>query len=223
MIFTPPTAGAASSTNPSWQFDELILALDLYLTWRPKQPPAGHPDLVALSDTLQRLPVHPSDARADDFRNVNSVRRKLGDFTAPDPEYEGKGTKGGEGVHLVWAEFAADPEALAAAVELITASVDALPYRLQTTTRPKPSRAVSCSVSTVSASAIPGSFGSGRPMRSRATAASPVRCAASTSTRGTANSARASWRRTTRCRSQLVPCTSHEPRISRCSVRIATG
>lgn len=112
-----------SQTNPDWQFDELILALDLYLRWRPKQPPADHPDLAALSDILQLLPIHPAGARADTFRNANSVRRKLGDFTAPDPSYTGTSTRGGEGVHLVWGEFADDPEALAAAVERIAATV----------------------------------------------------------------------------------------------------
>jgi 5-methylcytosine-specific restriction enzyme A len=113
-----------SPSNPDWQFDELILALDLYLRWRPRQPPSGHPDLVALSALLRRLPIHPPDARAESFRNVNSVRRKLGDFTDPDPEYTGKPTKGGEGVHLVWARFADEPNDLTAAVTRITATGD---------------------------------------------------------------------------------------------------
>lgn len=112
----------AAQSNPDWTFDELILALSLYLRWRPSQPPAGHDDLVALSDLLQRLPIHPLDARAEDFRNANSVRRKLGDYTAPDPTYAGRGTKGGSGVHLVWNQFAEDPLALSAAVARITAS-----------------------------------------------------------------------------------------------------
>lgn len=120
----PVAAPAPAQGNPDWTFDELILALDLYLQWRPSQPPAGHPDLVGLSDLLQRLPIHPQDARAEDFRNANSVRRKLGDYTAPDPGYTGKGTKGGSGVHLVWGQFADDPAALSAAVERITASAD---------------------------------------------------------------------------------------------------
>lgn len=113
-----------SRTNPDWEFDELILALDLYLRWRPRQPPSGHPDLQTLSDLLTRLPIHPEDTRADSFRNANSVRRKLGDYTDPDPAYTGKPTKGGEGVHLVWAQFADDPDALAAAVEAITAAAE---------------------------------------------------------------------------------------------------
>lgn len=52
-----------SQISPAWQFDELILALELYLRWRPKQPPADHPDLEALSSTLRRLPIHPPDVR----------------------------------------------------------------------------------------------------------------------------------------------------------------
>jgi 5-methylcytosine-specific restriction protein A len=116
--------GLAASSNPDWQFDELILALDLYLRWRPQQPPSDHPDLVALSKVLQLLPVHPMDARAESFRNANSVRRKLGDFTAPDPDYTGRPTKGGDGVHLVWRQFADDPEALEAAVQRITAAAN---------------------------------------------------------------------------------------------------
>jgi 5-methylcytosine-specific restriction protein A len=110
--------------NPDWEFDELVLALDLYLRWRPKQPPARHADLQALSDLLHRLPIHPESVRGEDFRNLNSVRRKLGDFTAPDPDYVGAATKGGEGVHLVWERFADDPEGLAEAVARITAAAN---------------------------------------------------------------------------------------------------
>ena len=117
-------ASGAPRSNPDWAFDELILALDLYLRWRPKQPPAGHPDLQALSDLLLRLPIHSEGERGPDFRNVNSVRRKLGDFTAPDPNYTGAATKGGGGVHLVWERFADDPEGLAEAVARITATAN---------------------------------------------------------------------------------------------------
>jgi 5-methylcytosine-specific restriction protein A len=123
-VLTNPRRARLSRTaprrNPEWAFDELILALDLYLRWRPKQPPAGHPDLHGLSDLLHQLPVHPEDSRGEDFRNLNSVRRKLGDFTAPDPDYSGAATKGGAGVHVVWERFAEDPDGLAEAVARIT-------------------------------------------------------------------------------------------------------
>jgi 5-methylcytosine-specific restriction protein A len=127
VLTDPRRARLATGTarrNPDWEFDELILALDLYLRWRPKQPPAEHADLEALSDLLHRLPIHSADARGDDFRNSNGVRRKLGDFTAPDPDYNGAATKGGEGVHRVWDRFADDSDGLAAAVARITAAAN---------------------------------------------------------------------------------------------------
>jgi 5-methylcytosine-specific restriction protein A len=117
---------APAPGNPDWTFDELILALELYMKWRPRQPPLSHTDLHDLSEVLRRLPLHPAEVRAEKFRSAGSVRRKLGDFKDPDPDYTGKRTKGGQGVHLVWAQFADDPEALAAAVERITASADGL-------------------------------------------------------------------------------------------------
>jgi 5-methylcytosine-specific restriction protein A len=113
-------------TNPDWTFDELILALDLYLKWRPRQPPVDHRDLRELSGLLRRLPLHLAEARGEAFRSANSVRRKLGDYADPDPSYAGKGTKGGQGVHRVWGRFADDPEALATAVKRIRASADGL-------------------------------------------------------------------------------------------------
>jgi 5-methylcytosine-specific restriction protein A len=82
-------------TNRDWTFDELILALDLYLKWRPRQPPVDHRDLRELSRLLRRLPLHLAEARGEAFRSANSVRRKLGDYADPDPSYAGKGTKGG--------------------------------------------------------------------------------------------------------------------------------
>ena len=112
--------------NPDWAFDELILALELYLRWRPRQPPISHPQLHALSDLLRRLPLHPAEVRGERFRSPGSVRRKLGDYADPDPGHTGKPTKGGQGVHLVWAQFAGDRAALAAAVERITANADGL-------------------------------------------------------------------------------------------------
>lgn len=118
-------AGATVGQSPAWEPDELILALDLYLRWRPKQPPSGHDDLAALSNLLRRLPIHSPALLPDDFRSVGSVRRKLGDYKAADPEYTGQPTKGGAGVHAVWTEYADAPDALAAAVAVITSAADA--------------------------------------------------------------------------------------------------
>lgn len=119
----------APGRNPPWEYDELILALDLYL--RRGQPPTSDPDVVALSDLLNRLPIHTERPDRERFRNPNGVHMKLGNFKAPDPSYEGRGlSAGGRGVYEVWARFATDPGGLTAAVTRIRAAAadgDGLP------------------------------------------------------------------------------------------------
>jgi 5-methylcytosine-specific restriction protein A len=106
--------------NPDWTRDELILALDLYFRHGRKQLDARHPDVVALSATLSRLPVHGQELRAAAFRNPNGVAMKLGNFTAVDPSYDGQGLeRGGRLERTVWADFAEAPSQLKAAAEAI--------------------------------------------------------------------------------------------------------
>ena len=47
-----------TTRNPPWEYDELILALDLYL--RRGQPSVADPEVIALSQLLNRLPIHES-------------------------------------------------------------------------------------------------------------------------------------------------------------------
>ena len=116
--------GTLATRSLDWQPDELILALDLYLRWRPSQPPTGHADLQELSDLLQRLPLYPVATRPDNFRSPGSVRFKLGNFKNVDPTYEGASTHGSTGEQDVWSEYADAPEARAAAVKIIAAMAD---------------------------------------------------------------------------------------------------
>jgi 5-methylcytosine-specific restriction enzyme A len=109
--------------NPSWEYDELILALDLYL--RRGQPPVSDTEVIALSQLLNRLPIHESRPDSKRFRNPNAVHMKLANFKGPDPSYMGSGLRaGGIGVSEVWQRFANDPDALAAAVTQIMAFAD---------------------------------------------------------------------------------------------------
>lgn len=104
--------------NPPWEYDELILALDLYL--RRGQPPVSDPEVIALSEILNRLPIHESRPDSVRFRNPNAVHMKLANFKGPDPSYAGSGLRsGGVGVSEVWQRFANDPDALAVAVAQI--------------------------------------------------------------------------------------------------------
>lgn len=98
--------------NPTWERDELILALDLY--FRVGLASDDHPDVIDVSRLLNRLPIHsvrPDPAR---FRNPNGVAMKLANFAALDPSYPGVALgRGGRRDAQVWEEFAADRDHLA--------------------------------------------------------------------------------------------------------------
>jgi 5-methylcytosine-specific restriction protein A len=79
--------------NPNWTRDELILALNLYLTHRNSFPRKDHPDIILLSDQLNRLNKHITN-KNDSFRNPNGVYMKLNNFKSIDPEYTESGKVG---------------------------------------------------------------------------------------------------------------------------------
>ena len=84
------------------------------------QLPNDAAEVLTLSELLNRLPIHAPDLRAQRFRNANSVSMKLGNFSALDPQYEGKGLwAGGKLDHEVWEEFASVPYRLHAAADAI--------------------------------------------------------------------------------------------------------
>jgi hypothetical protein len=76
-------------SNPDWLRDELILALNVYLKHRPNPPAKESPEIIALSDTLNRLgkELFPPEQRASTFRNTNGVYMKLMNFRRLDPQY----------------------------------------------------------------------------------------------------------------------------------------
>ncbi|MDR9367266.1 MAG: hypothetical protein RI575_18165, partial [Balneolaceae bacterium] len=81
--------------NPKWHRDEIILALDLYSRMDSGKMNKSHPDIIELSEILNRLPIH--EVRPDEakFRNPSGVNMKLNNFKAFDPTYSGKGLRGG--------------------------------------------------------------------------------------------------------------------------------
>ena len=117
-------ARGGTQRNPAWEYDELVLSLDLYR--RREQPPATDPEVIALSELLNRLPIHQERPDAERFRNPNGVHLKLANWKAIDPNYPGVGMERGGRARMqaVWDRFANDPVALAAAVERITATAD---------------------------------------------------------------------------------------------------
>jgi 5-methylcytosine-specific restriction protein A len=90
--------------NPSWERDELILALDVYL--RSGLVDDHDPRVIELSELLNRLPLHPLQPDPSRFRNPNAVHLKLANFAALDPAYPGAGMQhGGQHDRQVWREF----------------------------------------------------------------------------------------------------------------------
>ncbi|RZT32412.1 HNH endonuclease [Cupriavidus agavae] len=65
--------------NPDWTRDEVILALELYLTCAGTQSLPGPRDsrVIRLSDELRALPIYPIEGRRKSFRNPEGVAFKL--------------------------------------------------------------------------------------------------------------------------------------------------
>lgn len=109
--------------NPAWHRDEVILALDLYFTDKAAAGNDDHPGVIALSKLLNQLPLFPKEVRDAKFRNPNGVGMKLANFRRLDPEYSGKGLRGGGNLEKeVWETFAGDIELLKKTAESIKAN-----------------------------------------------------------------------------------------------------
>jgi 5-methylcytosine-specific restriction protein A len=99
----------ANTRNPTWQRDELILALDLYFRCPPTKCSKESKEVIQLSELLNRLPIHGVKSEGNKFRNPNGVYMKLCNFLRFDPSYPGKGLRaGGKEEESVWYEFSSD-------------------------------------------------------------------------------------------------------------------
>ena len=109
--------------NPTWAEEELVLALELYLS--DGMVGDKHPKAVALSELLNKLPIHTTRPDAARFRNPNGVGLKLANFAALDPSYQGKGmSRGGRRDAEIWDRFSGDEDALRLAAERIRSGVE---------------------------------------------------------------------------------------------------
>lgn len=115
--------------NPKWTRDELILALDLYFKVNPLHNSENHPELVKLSELLNRLPEDTHPNRGESFRNRNGVYMKLCNFLRLDPSYQGEGLSAGSKLdEEVWNEFAQDRPRLERTADAIRKTVSELAY-----------------------------------------------------------------------------------------------
>jgi hypothetical protein len=104
----------AAQRNPPWAREELILALELYLS--DGQLDDGDDAVITLSTELNSLQVHTDRPDRTRFRNPNGVAMKLANFAAIDPSYPGKGlSRFGKADQATWDEFRGDADAVASA------------------------------------------------------------------------------------------------------------
>jgi 5-methylcytosine-specific restriction protein A len=132
LVLRPPQPARSpdGGANPDWTPDELIVALNFYLEYRPNPPSKGSDEIAELSHTLNRLgdKLFPPDERANTFRNENGVYMKLMNFRSLDPTYTGDGkvglSRGAKADAEVWAEFSADPARCQRVAASIIATLD---------------------------------------------------------------------------------------------------
>ena len=113
----------AGRRNPDWEWDEIVLACDLVAQNGWRALPAENPRVIELSETLQRMTLHPVETRQPDFRNPNGVGRKTADIATHHPEYAGKPTHGNALDEEVMARFLAEPDVMHAMAESTRVSV----------------------------------------------------------------------------------------------------
>ena len=114
--------------NPKWNRDELILALDLYFRANALHISESNPEVIALSATLNSLPILPIAEHGEKFRNANGVYMKLCNFLRFDPTYSGSGLqRGGKLEEEIWNEFAGDRARLKATAAAIMAGAPLVP------------------------------------------------------------------------------------------------
>jgi 5-methylcytosine-specific restriction protein A len=80
--------------NPPWEYDELVLALDVYFREPHARQSKRDPAVEELSRVLRALPLPIERPDPERFRNVNGVFMKLQNFKAVDPDYTADGRTG---------------------------------------------------------------------------------------------------------------------------------
>jgi 5-methylcytosine-specific restriction protein A len=114
--------------NPDWTRDELILALDLYFKVDTAHTSKTNPDVVALSDLLNVLPIHSGQTMDTTFRNPAGVYMKLSNFLHLDPNHQAMGLHAVSKLTVeVWDEFSVDRVRLEKVAAAIRHNYQAIP------------------------------------------------------------------------------------------------
>lgn len=111
--------------NPSWSRDELILALDAYMTHRASIPSQSSEVVSTLQSDVEAVARRLHTGDFESFRSLNGVYMKLMNFRALDPEHSGGLPNAGAGDLAVWKEFSGAPKRLQSAADTIRSILQA--------------------------------------------------------------------------------------------------
>lgn len=105
--------------NPSWTVEEIILATEVYINNERRVVGPKHPDVIALSKLLNKLPIHPMEVRQENFRNPTSVSLKLRNIRSLDPEWDGALSNANQHDDYFWRVLNGNVKALREQAKLI--------------------------------------------------------------------------------------------------------
>ena len=92
--------------NPKWEYSELVLALELYMQFRPNPPGKNSKEVKILSHTLRLKALSECIKLNNVFRNNNGVAMKLQNFRRFDNMFIGKGLRAGGALEKVsWKKY----------------------------------------------------------------------------------------------------------------------
>ncbi|WP_306359053.1 hypothetical protein [Nocardia sp. CC227C] len=108
---------------PNWTWSELVLACELTADNDWHELDVGHDAVRALSELLQRLPIHPRSVRGANFRTPSSVRRKMTNLAHCHPDSGRQNSHYGTLDQEVVAAFLERPDELRAFADRIRRSI----------------------------------------------------------------------------------------------------
>lgn len=102
----------AARRNPDWEWDETVLACDLVAQNGWQALPPEDQRIVELSRLLQRMSLHPAEARLESFRNEDGVSRQTHNLASSAPDWTKWRSNGSQRDREVFAEFRAAPDVM---------------------------------------------------------------------------------------------------------------
>ena len=92
--------------NPKWSFPELVLAMELYMIYRPNPPGKNSRDVSQLSMILRMNALADGLKLTKTFRNKNGLAMKLQNFRRFDENFKGYGLRaGGNLENEIWDKY----------------------------------------------------------------------------------------------------------------------